>query len=237
MRMAIYRGPIFALGIGIAASCLASPALPQQAVAVRPQDDFYSAVNARWLANTPIPAEVPWISPYVVNTLRVQSQVRDIVHQLAQRPTQRVPDEARIADLYKSYLDQESIERRGLSPLSDQLERIAAINSAADLPQVFGELMRDHADANPEANLPHLTPFSLSVRADDRDARRYVLRLTPAGLGMFSRDYYLSQSPEMVQPRTKYRAHVAHTLALSGVTDTTAADRILALETRLAETE
>ncbi|MEE4209906.1 MAG: hypothetical protein V2I43_11625, partial [Parvularcula sp.] len=53
--------------------------------AVRPQDDFYSYVNEAWLAETGIPDDVPWISPFVVNTLEVQSEVRAVIEEASRR--------------------------------------------------------------------------------------------------------------------------------------------------------
>ncbi|MEE4212523.1 MAG: M13 family metallopeptidase [Parvularcula sp.] len=204
-------------------------------VQIRPQDDFYTFTNSEWLSETSIPAAVPWISPYVVNTLAIQSQLETIVLELAAATHSPGSEAARIADLYRSFVDTAQLDARGLAPLHSALARIDRADSTTELFALLPELLIDHADADPDANLPDVTPLALAVRADDRDARQRVVRIVPGGLGLPGRDYYVSAEPRMVALRVAYRDHVAATLSRSGQSaPDEAADRVLALETRLA---
>jgi putative endopeptidase len=58
------------------------------------------------------------------------------------------------------------------------------------------------------------------------------------GLGMPSRDYYLSHDPEMVADRAKYRTYIGALLKLAGTMDAdTQAVAIMALETKIAQAQ
>src|SRR5206468_11275251 len=67
------------------------------------------------------------------------------------------------------------------------------------------------------------------------DPNRTVPYLLQGGLGMPDRDYYISGDPAMAKLRNAYRAYVEEMLHTAGFSDPGArADRILALETRIA---
>src|SRR5205814_8980160 len=90
-------------------------------------------------------------------------------------------DEARIADLYESFVDEAAVERAGIAPLAGELAVIDALQSPAQLPAVFGRMTR----------LGVNVPLRMDIDQDSRDARRYVPQIVQAGLGLPDRDYYL----------------------------------------------
>lgn len=207
-------------------------------VAVRPQDDFYLYVNADWTAHTPIPPDLPWISPFVENTLRVQSRTRVLIEEAAAGSPAAGTDAQRIGDLYRSYADEAAIEKKALTPLRSELARIDAIRSPSDLAVALATLGQRHASTDPNSILPDVAPVVVAVRADARDTKKPIATLVPAGLGMPGRAYYLDAGERPGEVRAAYRQHVADTLRLSGVPDPIgAAERVMALETSLARAE
>ncbi len=70
------------------------------------------------------------------------------------------------------------------------------------------------------------------MHQDNRDSTRYVLDVWQTGLGMPDRDYYLEES--FAATRAAYADHVATMLERVGVGTSADAQRIVALETRLA---
>ena len=226
------------IGLALLASAAHGAAGDETVVAVRPQDDFYRYVNADWAARTAIPADLPWISPFVENTLRVQRRTRALIEEAAAGPSRAGTDAQRIGELYRSYADEAAIERAALSPLRSELARIDSIRSPTDLAVALARLGRRHASTDPNSNLPDTVPVAVAVRADARDATRPVATLVPAGLGMPGRAYYLDAGARPDAVRVAYRQHVADTLRLSGVRDpNAAAARVLTLETALARAE
>ena len=89
--------------------------------------------------------------------------------------------------------------------------------------RLLGELARDGVPGP-------VVPF---VNTDDRDPDRYVVYLEQAGLGLPDESYY--REPQHADKREAYGPHVARMLELVGHPGAqVAAERVLALETRLA---
>jgi putative endopeptidase len=73
---------------------------------------------------------------------------------------------------------------------------------------------------------------------DNHEPERFIANVVAGTLGLSSRDEYLQAEPRFVEARERYRAHVAHVLALAGSPDAVARESsiaILGLEKRLAE--
>lgn len=192
---------------------------------VRPQDDFYEYVNGKWLADTEIPPDRPAYGAASQLYDDVQRQLAAILADLNTRGPADA-DTARIIGLYRSFLDEDRIEKQGISPLRSELARIAGIRSRADLPALIAHLQR----------IGCVTPFALSVHLDPTDARHYAVNLQQDGLGLPDRDYYVAEDATALRlVRRKYLQHIESMLRRLGDRNAhvEAAD-ILALETRLA---
>jgi endothelin-converting enzyme/putative endopeptidase len=78
--------------------------------------------------------------------------------------------------------------------------------------------------------------FGLWVAPSFNDSEHYTAYLMQGGLQLPDREYYLSDSPEMRDIRSKYQAHVATMLRLAGFNDVEVrATRIIELEHAIAE--
>ena len=110
---------------------------------VRPGDDFFSYVNGAWVASTEMPADK---SRYgVFDKLRDESQEagKAIIEESANGDFPKGSDEQKVGDLYKSFLDWEGRDARGLEPLQPGLDRIGAVGSFDALAvYVAGAVMR-----------------------------------------------------------------------------------------------
>ena len=81
----------------------------------------------------------------------------------------------------------------------------------------------------------HLESIDIYIDADAAQPDRTLAYIWQDGLGLPDRDYYLSDSPELTDIRTKYREHIDNLLVLAGWSDSMAAQTIIAIEKRLAE--
>ena len=92
---------------------------------VRPQDDFYRHVNGTWLATHTIPADRPMDGAF--HTLRDASEkYARAIAQDAANGTLDDPDAQRIATLWTQFLDEDTIEEAGATPLRPDLDAIHA---------------------------------------------------------------------------------------------------------------
>jgi putative endopeptidase len=110
--LAAVLGSISAAGVGASSEI------------ARPQDDFYMFINQLWLESTEIPKAVPWISPFVVNTLRVQARIEGLILESAEANAAEGTDRQRIGDLFRSFMDKARVERAGLARMKAELQRI-----------------------------------------------------------------------------------------------------------------
>jgi predicted metalloendopeptidase len=202
---------------------------------IRPADNFYSFVNGQWSAQTEIPRELPWISPYVENYFEVRRRLEEIIAGLLAQTSQMASDGQRVGDLYRSYMDLDAIERIGIQALQPILNQVDSISTAASLAVVFADFNRQHFRLTDNAN-KYTAPFSINARPDDRDATRMVAIVEPAGLGMSTRQSYVSTESRQAEVRAQYSIHVERILTLAGIPDAAAsAVRIVELEIELAE--
>jgi len=194
---------------------------------VRPQDDFYQYVNGKWLATTDIPSDRPAYGVAIQLYDDAQRALGEIIQEAAEHPDNAPgSDAAKVAALYKSFMDEPRVESLGSQPLADDLSRILAMRSKQEIPALIAHLQQ----------IGVTVPFSVSVHLDGMDSSRYVPDLQQDGLGLPDRDYYLLDDATTLRLiRRQYQTHVAASLKLLGDKNAAAeAAAIVALETRLA---
>src|SRR6476620_10942219 len=110
---------------------------------IRPQDDLFGHVNGRWLAEAEIPSDRASWGPFVQLADPAEQQVRDIIESLAATDGAELDDDARkIGDLYASFMDTDTIEKRGLRPVRPLIDAVAALRDTRDLAAFLGEFER-----------------------------------------------------------------------------------------------
>ncbi|WP_210000505.1 M13 family metallopeptidase [Mycolicibacterium frederiksbergense] len=197
---------------------------------VRPQDDLFGHVNGRWLDEYDIPADRATDGAFRTLADRAEEQVRDIITSAS---AQDGPDAARssgsldatrIGDLYASFMDTDTVARVGVAPLLAELATIAAAPDREALALVLGRLQRTGIGGG----------TGVYVDTDSKDSTRYLLHMSQSGLGLPDESYYRDAGHAEIL--AAYPAHIARMFTLvHGEGDHAAtADRIVALETKLA---
>ncbi len=203
---------------------------------VRPGDDFYDYAIGVWQKNTEIPADKAVVSPGTPLYDKHIEKLRDLITESANATSPAGSGPRKIADLYKSFMDEAGIEGRGLAPLQPHLKAIAAIRDKRELARALGETLRADEDALNNTNFYSPNLFGLWVAPGFEDTAHYTAYLLQGGLMLPDREYYLSNADAMKEIREKYRAHVATVLKLAGFSDAEGrAGRIIALEHDIAE--
>lgn len=191
---------------------------------VRPQDNLALYANGGWMKRTSIPPERSSTGVAELLYERNQQRVRELIERADPAAS---ADSRKIADLYRSFLDEKTIARRGLAPLRPKLAAIAALDSADAVIAYMGRLQ----------DQPEDTPFRFYVGQDNKNSAAYLAGVSQSGLAM-DRDYYLGQSADFAAARKAYQAYQARLLALAGEKDAQPrAAAVLALETRLAQAQ
>jgi putative endopeptidase len=188
---------------------------------VKVADDLFRHVNGRWLETAEIPADKPLAGAFVVLRDAAEEAVRDIITGV--EPGAPGSETQKIADLYASFMAEDTIEAAGADPLTRPLQRVADVASVEDLLRLLGGFARRGVGGL----------LDLEAESDPGDPTRYVMFVSQSGLGLPDEAYYrLDQYADI---REAYVGHVAATLTLAGYADAEqqAAD-VLALETDIA---
>ncbi|MGL5145885.1 MAG: peptidase M13, partial [Plesiomonas shigelloides] len=107
---------------------------------VRPQDDFYSYVNGAWEKQTEIPADRTSIGAFYDLREKSRDDVKAIIDELSATPNLTDgTDEQKVADLYRAFMDVDTLNKLGITPIQSELNSIAAIANTDDLVKFFAQ--------------------------------------------------------------------------------------------------
>ena len=192
---------------------------------VRPGDDFFSYVNGAWIAETEMPADKSRYGNFDILRDESQESVKAIIEESATGDFPKGSDEQKVGDLYRSFLDWDRRNARGIEPLQPELDRIRAIADKDDLAVYFAETVTRALDA----------PFGVGQLPDPQNPQQYAIWAGQSGLGLPDREYYLKDDEKSAEIRAQYVSHIAKMYDLAGLEGgADAANTIMTLETRIA---
>jgi endothelin-converting enzyme/putative endopeptidase len=171
-----------------------------------PCTDFYQFACGGWLKNNPIPADQSRWGRFSELQERNRETLRQILETAAKPAPTRDPIDQKIGDYYAACMDEAGIERRGLTGLQPELDRIRAIRDVGGVAAVVGRLHR--------SGIPTL--FGFGSGQDFKDSTEVIAQADQGGLGLPEREYYLKPDAKSVELRRQYVAHVARMFELAG---------------------
>lgn len=196
---------------------------------VDPCENFYRYSCNGWFKKNPLPPDQTSYGRFTELYELNRRHLREILETAAGDSAEsRSPNEQKIGDEYASCMDVDAINKAGIAPLQPELDRIAALKSVNDLPELLGHLHRIGVNAF----------FGMSSSQDFANASQVISFYFAGGLGLPERDYYTRTDAKSVEQRKQYVAHVAKMLTLAGEQAEQAArgaQVVLDLETRLAK--
>jgi endothelin-converting enzyme/putative endopeptidase len=191
---------------------------------IRPQDDLFGHVNGRWLDETEIPNDKAAWGPFVQLADLAEQQVRDIVEELAATDSPDGDEARKIGDLFRSFMDTEEVERRGVRGIKPLIDAVAGLRDIRDFAAFLGEFER----------IGGFGVFGSYIDTDAKNSDRYIMNLLQGGLGLPDESYY--RDDKYAEIRDKYVGYLTTLFTLGGHDDAAAsAQTVLDLETRLAQ--
>ncbi|WP_179349814.1 M13 family metallopeptidase [Winogradskyella pacifica] len=192
-----------------------------------PKQDFYNYVNGNWAKNNTIPDDETSWGGFGVLRKATRQDVLEILNVSKELGTYKEgSDQKKALLIYESELDTLARNEAGIKPVQPLLDKINGIKNLSDMQTVYASTLGVSA------------PFAgIGASGDLNDSSMNIAWVFPGGLGL-QRDYYLDQDEKTKEIRGKYVDHIARMLQFINYSEgdaRTAAEKILALETQLAE--
>jgi putative endopeptidase len=194
---------------------------------VKPGDDFFRFVNGHWVATNQIPPDKTSYGSFQMLFDLSEQRVRGIVEQwAADKNLKPASDEAKVATIYRTFLDEATAEKLDVKPLQPYLDAVKKAETRDDVARLMARAQGSFGS----------TFFAGFVTDDQKNPDRYALYLNQSGLGLPDREYYLRDN--FKEQKTRYQTYVADMLRLAGWADPDKnASDIVALETKIAEAQ
>ena len=111
----------------------------------------------------------------------------------------------KIANLYKSFIDRDKVNRLGYDPILPELKIISEISNVIDLWQYFSRSIKTGSSI----------PLRIFIYDDLKDPLNYTIYIDQGGLGLPDRDYYLEDNYKEI--RSAYITHIENLLRLASI--------------------
>jgi len=188
---------------------------------IRPQDDLFRHVNARWIARTEIPADRARYGVFRILAEEAENAAREIVEEAASAP--EGSEERKSGDLYASFMDADRVELLGSQPITQALAEARAVSSIPELLETIGRFER----------LGIAGLYRLFVNQDPGNPDRYLVFFGQGAISLPDESYYREE--RFADVRDAFAGHVQRMFELAGLPAADqAARRVFALETAVA---
>ncbi|WP_067863415.1 M13 family metallopeptidase [Nocardia shimofusensis] len=201
--------------------------------AVRVQDDLFAHVNGKWLAEYEIPADRAVDGAFRALYDQAELDVQAIIQRCAEgaygttsgsaasvnaasvnaapandtvandTAANDTADARRIGDLYRSFMDTETVAAAGLSPIAGELAALRELTDRSAFAALLGQWHR--------TGVPGAVGFYID--SDAKNSSRYLIQIYQSGLGLPDESYY--RQDEYAEIRTAYIAHIDRMFALA----------------------
>ena len=195
---------------------------------VDPCDNFYQFSCKGWFKRNPLPPDQTsygrFNELFELNRLHLKGILEAVAAPLGTRSA----NEQKIGDEYASCMDTAAIDKKGLTPIQPELDRITSLKNKAELPSLLAHLHGIGVNAF----------FYMGSSPDFADSTSVISFYTAGGLGLPERDYYTRTDGKSVEQRQQYLAHVKKIFQLAGEAEPQAAkdaQTVLDIETALAK--
>lgn len=193
-------------------------------------DDFFQFANGKWFKENPIPASEQSNGIFQLVQDTINAQVRKICESsVAIQNEPKGSNKQKIGDFFYSGMDSTSLNKKGISDLKNDLDKIDKIK---DLNGIITEASYIHTVSSAPL-------FNMYVTQDDKNSSKYQVYITQGGLSMPDRNYYFDMDASAKSIREKFVAYAGNMFGIMGYEKAKAkqaALRLMEMETALAKT-
>jgi putative endopeptidase len=196
---------------------------------VKPGADFFNYANGNWFKQNPIPATEQSNGIFLTIQDTINSQIRRICESSATlKNAGKGSNKQKIGDFFYSGMDSATLNKKGISDLSDILGQIDRITDLKELSRLTAYLQRIGCSS----------VFGFNVGQDDKNSNQHVIIIWQGGLSLPDRSYYFDTDARAISIRAKYVEHLTRSFSILGYNEEQAklaADNLMKLETAIAQ--
>lgn len=174
---------------------------------VKPGDDFFNYANGTWLKNNPVPDDKTRWGSFDELGENNYKKLRTLLEGAANNKSAAAgSNDQKVGDFYRSGMDSAAIDKAGITPLNEIMNRIDNIKDANG---VLSEVAIEHTEG--------VGPlFGFYVSPDDKNVTKEICQFSQGGLGMPDRDYYFEKDERTAKIRDAYKEYQVKLLTLMG---------------------
>jgi putative endopeptidase len=192
---------------------------------IKPGDDFFMYASGTWYDNYVMPEDKTRFGAFTGLAERSEKQVKEIIDDITSRSDLNT-DEQLIADFYQAYMNTDTINNLGISPIQSTLDQINSVKTTQDLTKIFGQSWLTGSKS----------PIGGYMWFNRLNPNQYEMSVSADGLGLPDRSYYLEESERFEKTRDAYVTYISTILSFVGIKNSQArAELLLALETKIAQ--
>lgn len=196
-------------------------------MSVKPGDDFFNYAGGTWYNNFEMPSDKTRYGAFDKLAERSEKQIKELVEEISQG-SELNAEQKMVADFYAAYMNTDTANAKGITPINPILEKINRIDNKQALTMAFGSAWLDDS----------ISPISGGMWFNRLDPDQYQMSIGVSGLGLPDRSYYLEEGERFNNIRNAYIAHIEEMLNFAKVDGAAEkAQQILALETKIAEVQ
>ena len=196
---------------------------------VQARDDFFLFANGKWFKENPIPASEPYNGLWQMIQDTINAQIRSVCESSAAlTEVEKGGNRQKIGDFFYTGMDSVSLNKKGITDLKSELEKIDKIQS---LDGVIKTAAYIHAVAASPI-------FGFGVGQDDKISSKNAIFIWQGGLSLPDRNFYFDTDSRALTIRQKFLAHLNNMFAIMGYDSakaSQAAGRVMELETAIAK--
>ncbi len=196
---------------------------------IDPCVDLYHYSCGEWRKKNPIPPDQTSWSVYGKLYQDNLNFLRGILEQAALGGDRRDAVTREIGDFYAACMDEAGAEKRGLSAVQPDLDRVARLKSTKEMAPLVAPLQLMHGGS---------ILFAAGSTQDPDNSEQVIAELDQGGLGLPDRDYYTNDDAKSKETRQRYLQHIQKVFELMGDNSDTAkknAETVMLMETALAK--
>nr|WP_205516852.1 M13-type metalloendopeptidase [Paenibacillus sp. SYP-B3998] len=193
-------------------------------VGSNPKDDFYEAINKKWLKDSKIQDGETSNGGFIELAHANEDKLKGILADLIKKKHTQGTDEQKIADFYKAALDTVDRNKQGIEPVSAYLK-------AFDEAKSVGELIQANIRLEKETSMNEIMSFD--VLADAKNSSMNALYYSGPTIRLPKKSYVTGDE----KAKMVYTQYLAKLLVLSGENEKAAieqAQQIYQMEKELA---